>query len=92
MTDLKIFKCVCESPEHMFYVEKYPCGEDVPEIPISIHIHLDDIGFWYRLKYAFKYLFKIGNNSAFDSVMLSPEQVSQLSSFLTHDSTKSKHS
>lgn len=78
----KMFKCQCESHDHIFYIEKHPFGEDIQDPAFQVCIHLADLGFWYRLKYAFKYLFNLSNNSAFDTVLLSKSQAQEIIEYL----------
>ena len=68
--------CSCHSTEHqmIFLFDEW----DDTDGAVYIHTHLNKGGFWYRLKYAVKYIF--GHQSrygAFDEFIIKPEDANE---------------
>lgn len=73
--DYKLFVCDCGNVDHQFIISSFD------DEFIDIQIHLSDVGFWSRLKYAFLYV--IGkksryNGGAFGEILLNREQTVKL--------------
>lgn len=84
----EFFVCQCGDISHQFILTKY---ETRFEKELYIEIHLSDIGFWNRLKYAFWYV--LGKRSkygggAFGEVMLDKKTTYQLIDSLQNYYTK----
>ena len=74
----ELFICDCGDPEHQFIVSQFPNEEDV-----YIFIHLDNLTFWQRLKYAVMYIFgKKSRYGAFGEIILNKEEKNRLISVL----------
>jgi len=72
----ELFVCHCGDISHQFIVSTFDDEEE-----IYIEMHLSDVGFWNRLKYAFWYI--IGRRSkygcgAFGEVFLDKQTVDEL--------------
>ena len=72
----ELFVCHCGDVSHQFVVSSFDDEEE-----IYIEMHLSDVGFWNRLKYAFWYV--LGKRSrygcgAFGEVFLNKEQITHL--------------
>jgi hypothetical protein len=70
--------CTCRSINHTILLQK---DEDEEVI---IYVHLSDLPFWSRVKYAFKYLFLSVHSSygSFDEIILDKEQQEKLVNFI----------
>jgi hypothetical protein len=79
MNDTKeLFVCACGDPEHQFIVSQFP-----NEAEVYIFIHLDNLTFWQRLKYAVMYIFgKKSKYGAFGEIILNKEEKNRLISVL----------
>jgi hypothetical protein len=75
--------CSCNSTEHqiVIYLEK----DDLYGPEAYVHIHLVKRSFWYRLKYAIKYVFGYKSKyGAWDEFILSPTHVARLEKLVNH--------
>jgi hypothetical protein len=73
----ELFVCDCGDVSHQFIVTRFYDEYDY----LYIEIHLSDVGFWRRLKYAFHYIFgqrsRFGDG-AFGEVLLNKESTARL--------------
>lgn len=74
----ELFVCSCGSVEHQFIITSFD-DEDYDDL--YVEVHLSDVGFWNRLKYAFKYIlgkrYKYGSG-AFSEILLNKEITARL--------------
>lgn len=78
-----ILICSCHSTEHQIVI--YPNSDPLYGPEAYVHIHLVKRSFWYRLKYAIKYVF--GHKSrygAWDEIILDPTHVKALETLVNH--------
>lgn len=76
-----LFLCECGDVHHQFIVSFFDDDDPQYNDTIYFQVHLSDLGFWRRLKYAFLYL--LGNKSkcshgAFSEVLLNKEETAKL--------------
>ena len=85
MKDNTLFICNCFSTEHQIIMFKDP-NLDIEEDPVVYaHVHLIKRSIWYRIKYAFKYIFGYKSRfGAWDEFIFSSNHIKDLESVLNH--------
>lgn len=83
-----IILCECYSPEHQMIVH-YDSDEDCEsgfKVPMCyIHIHLNKLPFWERVKYGINYIFgRQSNYGAFDEFIINPQDVGKFENIVSH--------
>lgn len=70
--------CTCRSINHTILLQKDEYEE------VIIYVHLSDLPFWGRVKYAFKYLFLSVHSSSgsFDEIILDKEEQTKVIKFI----------
>ena len=72
----EIFLCECHSSEHQYL---FHYMEDEHRNEVSIQPHLVRRSFWYRVKYAFKYIFGYKSRfGAWDEFIINPDDIPKL--------------
>lgn len=76
-----IFVCDCHSTEHQIVVyrseDEFDDGSKYPMI--YLHVHLNKLRFWERLKYGIKYIFgHTSRQGAFEEFIFNPEDSEKL--------------
>jgi hypothetical protein len=75
--------CSCHSTEHQLVFYKNEEEDGFKEV--FLHVHLIKRSFWYRLKYALKYLFGYKSRyGAWDEFILHPKHAEDLKSIIYH--------
>jgi len=83
MEEPAILICSCNSTDHQMVIYKHTDPLYGPEI--YVHIHLINRSFWYRLKYAVKYLFGYKSRyGAWDEFILDPMHADKLGELFYH--------
>jgi hypothetical protein len=83
MEESTILVCSCNSTDHQMVIYKNIDPLYGPEV--YIHMHLVKRSFWYRLKYAVKYLFGYKSRyGAWDEFILEPKHAGKLEDLLQH--------
>jgi hypothetical protein len=83
MKDKEIIICECHSTEHQFvflYAEDDSPENDGKKFPLCyVHVHLNKIPFWKRLRYGLRYIFGYQcRYGAFDEFILNPEDAPKI--------------
>ncbi len=80
--DKKTITCTCYDPRH--YVQIIS-DRDENEIFLNIGLNTH-LSFWQKLVTSFKYIFNIGNNVFYDTVILQEKELNELKDFIKeHD-------
>jgi hypothetical protein len=75
--------CSCHSTDHQMIIYRNTDPLYGPEA--YIHVHLVRRSFWYRLKYAIKYVFGYKSRyGAWDEFILDPTHVESLEALVSH--------
>ncbi len=75
------FTCDCGLPEHEFVVREL--GDDEFRLfSFRIRLNAGNLGFWGRVRVAVSYIFRGGDNVAYEDVLLNPTGVKKLIDFL----------
>lgn len=75
--------CSCHSTDHQIVIYKESDPLYGPEC--YVHIHLVRRSFWYRLKYAIKYIFGYKScYGAWDEFILEPKHIAALEDVINH--------
>jgi hypothetical protein len=78
-----ILICSCSSTDHQMVIYKNTDPLYGPEA--YVHIHLAKRPFWYRVKYAFKYIFGYKSRfGAWDEFILEPKHLDVLEDLVEH--------
>jgi len=75
----ELFVCSCGSVDHQFIITSFDDDEDYNDL--YVEVHLSDVGFWNRLKYAFNYILgkrSSYNSGAFSEILLNKEITARL--------------
>lgn len=77
--ELLVCICECHDAGHQLVFEKWHYDGDFHSPEISAYITLNQIrGFWKRLRYAVRYVFRRDQQMAFDSVLLKKQDVDNI--------------
>ena len=78
-----IFICSCNSTDHQMVI--YHTTDPLYGPEAYVHVHLIRRSFWYRLKYAIKYVFSYKSRyGAWDEFILDPTHVTSLEKLINH--------
>ena len=79
-----LFLCSCASSEHQMIMHKSEGNDQYPP-EVYVHVHLVRRSFWYRLKYALKYIFGYKSRyGAWDEFILDSSHVKSLEQVIQH--------
>lgn len=83
MTNTQILLCSCGSTEHQMVI--FNETDPLYGSEVLVHVHLIRRSFWYRLKYAVKYLFGYKcRYGAWDEFLLEPKHIPALENIINH--------
>lgn len=88
MKKTDIILCGCYSPEHQIivhYDDDEDCESGFVEPICYLHIHLNKLPFWGRVKYAVKYILgRQSNYGAFDEFIINPKDIDKFENIVSH--------
>ena len=73
----ELFVCDCTSIQHHFIVSVSDFQDELPMVDISLRLSTY-LGFWGRVKAAWKYIFRCPNNGEYETVLLNNSTLEKL--------------